>query len=177
MLANRLSTDASTRVLLIEAGGRDSSPLIHVPAGNVVMLRRGLHCWKYVTVPQKHLNDRQLYDPRGKVLGGTSSINGMIYDRGSARDFDHWRALGNEGWSYADVLPYFRRSECYQPGADAYHGGDGPLHVSRSELQHPFFAGLVRSRGTGRTPYNDDINGASRPGLGPTQLNPPAAGE
>ena len=170
VLANRLSENPQNRVLLLEAGGSDRSLLIHVPVGNLIMLRRGLHCWKYLTVPQKHLNNRQLYDPRGKVLGGTSSINGMVYDRGSPRDYDRWHAMGNYGWSYADVLPYFKRSECFELGANDYHGGDGPLNVSRSPMAHPLNHAWCEAGVQAGFPYNEDINGPTRPGFGPTQL-------
>jgi choline dehydrogenase len=170
VLANRLSASPVHRVLLIEAGGRDGSPLIHVPAGNLIMLRRGISCWKYVTTPQKHLNNRELYDPRGKVLGGTSSINGMIYDRGSPRDYDHWHELGNAGWSYAEVLPYFKRSESFEFGASLYHGADGPLGVTRSPMKHPLSQAWCAAGAEAGFPLNDDINGAHRPGFGPTQL-------
>jgi choline dehydrogenase len=170
VLANRLSAVPQNRVLLIEAGGSDRSPLISVPAGNLIMLRRGTACWKYLTVPQKHLNNRQLYDPRGKVLGGTSSINGMIYDRGSPRDYDRWASWGNAGWSYREVLPYFKRSESYELGASDYHGGDGPLLVTRSPMAHPLNHAWCEAGVQAGFKFNDDINGANRPGFGPTQL-------
>jgi choline dehydrogenase len=170
VLANRLSASPQNRVLLIEAGGSDRSPLVQVPAGNLIMLRRGTACWKYLTVPQKHLDGRQLYDPRGKLLGGTSSINGMIYDRGSPKDYDRWQSWGNDGWSYAHVLPYFRRSESYELGASDYHGGDGPLLVTRSPMAHPLNHAWCEAGVQAGFRYNEDINGAVRPGFGPTQL-------
>jgi choline dehydrogenase len=170
VLANRLSASPQDRVLLIEAGGSDRSPFVQVPAGNLIMLRRGTGCWKYLTVPQKHLDNRQLYDPRGKILGGTSSINGMIYDRGSPKDYDRWRSWGNEGWSYADVLPYFKRSESFEFGASDYHGADGPMRVTRSPMSHPLNHAWCEAGVQAGFGFNDDINGPVRPGFGPTQL-------
>jgi choline dehydrogenase len=170
VLANRLSASPQNRVLLIEAGGGDRSPFVQVPAGNLIMLRRGTDCWKYLTVPQKHLDDRQLYDPRGKLLGGTSSINGMIYDRGSPKDYDRWQAWGNDGWSYAHVLPYFKRSESFELGANDYHGGDGPLLVTRSPMAHPLNHAWCEAGVQAGFKFNADINGPERPGFGPTQL-------
>jgi len=170
VLADRLSAAPDAKVLLLEAGGPDNTPLIHVPAGNLIMLRRGLYCWKYMTTPQVHLNNRQLYDPRGKVLGGTSSINGLIYDRGSASEYDRWAAEGNAGWSYREVLPYFRRSESYEFGANPYHGGDGPLHITRSPMTHPMSAAWCEAGEQAGFDFNDDINGENRGGFGPTQM-------
>src|SRR5687767_5705740 len=163
VLANRLSASSQNRVLLIEAGGSDRSLFVQVPAGNLIMLRRGTACWKYLTVPQKHLDDRQLYDPRGKLLGGTSSINGMIYDRGSPKDYDRWESWGNDGWSYAHVLPYFKRSESYEFGASDYHGGDGPLLVTRSPMSHPLNHAWCEAGVQAGFKFNDDINGPVRP--------------
>ena len=135
VLASRLTEDASIKVLLLEAGGRDTNPFIHMPAGYVALMRGGWVDWGYHTEPQKRLNDRKLFWPRGKVLGGSSSVNGMVYIRGCHSDYDTWRQLGNAGWSYADCLPYFRRSERYERGADDYHGGDGPLRVMRPSVK------------------------------------------
>ncbi|MBE0589363.1 MAG: GMC family oxidoreductase N-terminal domain-containing protein, partial [Hydrogenophaga sp.] len=129
VLAGRLSEDPAVRVALLEAGPPDSSVLIHCPAGLAVMAKYELNGWGYATVPQPGLNGRRGYQPRGKVLGGSSSINAMIYARGHASDYDDWAAQGNPGWSFADVLPYFKRSEHNQRGADAWHGQGGPLNV------------------------------------------------
>ncbi|HXM00421.1 MAG TPA: GMC family oxidoreductase N-terminal domain-containing protein, partial [Rhizomicrobium sp.] len=127
VLANRLSADPGVEVLLIEAGGRDKSLMIHMPAGIPALLgKKNPHNWYYDTEGQQHLNGRRLYWPRGKGWGGSSSINGMIYIRGQHEDFDHWRQLGNPGWSSTDVLPYFKRSESQERGGDDYHGTDGP---------------------------------------------------
>ena len=170
VLAYRLSANPALRVLLVEAGGRDRSPLISAPGGLLPIMLSGACAWRYSSVPQKHLNDRVLYLPRGKVLGGGSSINGMVYDRGSARDFDRWSELGNEGWSFAEVLPYFRRAETYEPGANDYHGGAGPLHGSRPQVKHPLARAFVEAGVQAGYPYNDDTNGASREGFGPVDV-------
>src|SRR6202043_2923175 len=115
----------------------DSSPLIRAPGGLLPIMMGGLYAWRYQTVPQRHLDNRALYSPRGKVLGGSSSINGMVYCRGTRSDYDSWAAAGNDGWSYDDVMPYFKRAETYEPGVDDYHGGDGPVRISRPGIKHP----------------------------------------
>src|SRR5215469_6514095 len=133
VLANRLSEDADKRVLLVEAGGPDKSLMIKMPAGaGGLISKQGAQNWGFWTEPEPNLEDRLLWWPRGKGWGGSSSINGMVYIRGHARDYDQWRQMGLAGWGYADVLPYFRRSESFQGGADDYHGGEGPLHVSKA---------------------------------------------
>src|SRR5262249_53073828 len=136
VLANRLSADPAIKVLLLEAGGSDRSPLIRAPGGLLPIMMAGLYLWKYQTVPQPHLDNRVLYSPRGKVLGGSSSVNGMVYDRGTRSDYDGWAALGNEGWAYDQVLPYFQRAETYEPRVDQYHGSYGPVRVSRPGIKH-----------------------------------------
>ncbi|MBV6416023.1 MAG: Oxygen-dependent choline dehydrogenase [Steroidobacteraceae bacterium] len=170
VLARRLSDDPALRVLLVEAGVRDRSPLLSAPGGLLQIMRSGSYAWRYSSVPQRQLNDRVLYVPRGKVLGGGSSINGMVYDRGSARDFDRWNELGNEGWSYAEVLPYFRRAETYEPGANDFHGGDGPIHVSRPQVKHPLARAFVEAGAQAGYPHNEDTNGARREGFGPVDV-------
>ena len=171
VLANRLSADPENRVLLLEAGGKDSSIFIQAPGGLLPILHLGWFSWMHATVPQKHANDRIGYTPRGKVLGGSSSINGMVYDRGAASDYDGWRQLGNEGWSFADVLPYFRRLEDYQhPGDPELHGRGGPVHVSRPGIRHPIARAFTDAAQQAGVPYNDDMNGATRLGVGPTDV-------
>jgi len=170
VLASRLSADPHCRVLLLEAGGNDSSPLIKAPGGLLAIMMSGAFAWRYMSAPQRHLNDRALYTPRGKVLGGGSSINGMVYCRGSAADFDGWQQLGNRGWSYAEVLPYFKRAETYLPGADAWHGDSGPIQVSRPQVRHPLARAFVAAGQQAGYPYNDDTNGAAREGFGPTDV-------
>ena len=128
VLANRLSADPANKVLLLEAGGKDSSVLIHMPAGvGALISQRTKYNWYFETEGQQQLMNRSLYWPRGKVLGGSSSMNGMIYIRGHARDYDQWRQLGLDGWGFADVLPYFKRAETNENGGDDFHGGEGPL--------------------------------------------------
>ena len=148
VLANRLTEDPDTRVLLLEAGGKDASILIHMPAGVGELIKaKGAHNWGFWTEPEPNLNNRRLWWPRGKGWGGSSSINGMIYIRGHARDYDQWRQMGLAGWSYADVLPYFKRSEMLEEGADAYHGDGGHLYVSKGKSSNPIFSSVIgRSR-------------------------------
>lgn len=171
VLANRLSADPATRVLLLEAGGRDSSIFIQAPGGLLPIMYRGWFQWMHASVPQRHADDRIFYTPRGKVLGGSSSINGMVYDRGARGDYDRWRQLGNEGWGYDDVLPYFRKLEDYRPRSDAaFHGTGGPVLVTRPGIRHPLaqaFCGAARAAGV---PYNDDPNGAARDGVAPADV-------
>lgn len=167
VLANRLSADSSKRVLLLEAGGRDRSPLIHVPGGFLALLYSDRNTWRYQTAPQKHLGDRVLGDARGKVLGGSSSINGMCYSRGAPEILDGWAADGNRGWSYEDMLPYYRRAEGNLHGADAFHGADGPLRVTRAGLSNPATRAWIDAAQQAGYPYNDDHNGARSEGFGP----------
>lgn len=171
VLANRLSADGRYRVLLLEAGGRDSYPWIHVPIGYGKTMFNPAVNWGYYTEPEPELHGRRVYWPRGRVLGGSSSINGLIYIRGQAADFDDWAARGNRGWAFADVLPYFRRSENQSRGADAFHGTGGPLAVSdvgeRNELVDAYLAAGEQA-GFAR---NDDFNGAVQEGVGYFQLN------
>jgi choline dehydrogenase len=173
VLANRLSADPAIKVLLLEAGGQDSNFFIHMPAGYVQLMRSGAVDWGYHTEPQKNLNGRKLFWPRGKVLGGSSSVNAMVYIRGCHSDYDTWRQLGNAGWSYADCLPYFRRSETYEPrpdsyrGPDSYHGNDGPLHVTRPSIRNPLSRAWVEAGVQAGYPANDDFNGATQEGFGP----------
>lgn len=170
VLANRLSADPARRVLLLEAGGRDWSPLIKAPGGLLPIMMAGAYAWRYQSAPQRQLDDRVLYLPRGKVLGGGSSINGMVYCRGVPGDFDEWAALGNRGWSYAEVLPYFKRAETYEAGESRYHGGSGPLRVSRPRVKHPLAKAFIEAGRQAGYPYNDDTNGATRDGFGPVDM-------
>ncbi|SLJ99178.1 GMC family oxidoreductase [Novosphingobium mathurense] len=169
VLANRLSADPDFKVLLLEAGGRDINPLIHIPAGFFPLLQNESVCWRYQTAPQKHLDNRVLHDARGKVLGGSSSINGMCYSRGSPEIFDLWASLGNEGWSYEHVLPYFRRAECNEHGANQFHGGSGPLPVTRSKVENPGQKAWIEAALQAGYPYSDDHNGSAPEGFGPAE--------
>ena len=170
VLANRLSADPRRTVLLLEAGGADRSPLIHAPGGLMPLLLSGKHSWPYVSAPQARLDGRSLFLPRGRVLGGGSSVNGMIYDRGAASDYDHWAQLGNRGWGYEDVLPCFRRSETYERGGDAWHGDEGPIHVSRPGVNNPLARAFLEAGKEAGFPLNDDSNGVAREGFGPVDM-------
>ncbi|GAB4113855.1 MAG: choline dehydrogenase [Wenzhouxiangellaceae bacterium] len=170
VLANRLSANSAHKVLLLEAGGSDWNPFIHMPAGLSRLVRHvGLN-WNYHTTPQPQLNQRRLFWPRGKVLGGSSSINAMCYIRGQAEDYDHWQALGNEGWSYADVLPWFRLAEGNSRGADAYHGSDGPLGVADLRHHNPLSDCFIKAGRQCGHALNDDFNGARQAGFGLYQV-------
>ena len=170
VLAGRLSEDPATRVALIEAGPPDSSVLIHCPAGLAVIAKFELNGWGYNTVPQPGLNGRRGYQPRGKVLGGSSSINAMVYARGHASDYDGWAAQGNPGWSYADVLPYFKRAEHNERGADALHGQGGPLNVMDLRSPNPFLASFIEAGQQGGYRHNTDFNGPEQEGVGAYQV-------
>jgi choline dehydrogenase len=163
--AARLSEDPATRVLLLEAGGADRNRWIHIPLGFGKTFADPSVNWCYETEPDPGAADRRVFWPRGKVLGGSSSINGMVYIRGQAEDFEHWRQLGNTGWSFDDVLPYFRRSEHQMRGADRFHGTDGPLCVS-DVAQHPICEAFIAATTQLGFPRNDDFNGASQDGVG-----------
>jgi choline dehydrogenase len=165
-VAARLSEDPATRVLLLEAGGEDRNRWIHIPLGFGKTFADPSVNWCYETEPDPGASNRRVFWPRGKVLGGSSSINGMVYIRGQAEDFDHWRQLGNTGWSFEDVLPYFRRAEHQTRGADAFHGIDGPLCVSDVPDRHPICEAFIKSAMELGFPLNDDFNGASQEGVG-----------
>lgn len=170
VLANRLSADPDNKVLLLEAGGSDWSPIIHAPGGLLPLMHSGAYSWTYQSAPQKHLNNRVLFMPRGKVLGGSSSTNGLVYCRGAASDFDAWARMGNRGWSYAEVLPYFKRAETHPFGESEYHGGSGPLQVTRPGVQHPLARAFIDAGLQAGYPYNEDTNGPTREGFGPTDI-------
>ena len=170
VLANRLSADPATRVLLLEAGGRDWNPWIHIPVGYFKTMHNPGTDWCYKTEPDKGLNGRRLDWPRGKVLGGSSSINGLLYIRGQKEDYDLWRQLGNTGWSYEDVLPYFVRSEDQERGADDYHGVGGPLAVSDMRIRRELCDKFIEAAGELGIPPSDDFNGAAQEGAGYFQL-------
>jgi len=170
VLAGRLSEDPAVHVALLEAGPADRSVLIHCPAGLAVMAKYQLNGWDYSTVPQPGLNGRRGYQPRGKVLGGSSSINAMIYARGHAQDYDAWAAEGNPGWSFADVLPYFKRAEHNERGADDWHGTGGPLNVMDLRSPNPVLADFVKAGRQAGYPVNPDFNGAVQEGIGPYQV-------
>ena len=170
VLAARLSEDASVSVCLLEAGDADRSVLIHCPAGLALLAKNGQANWAFETVPQPGLNGRRGYQPRGKVLGGSSSINAMIYARGQREDYDAWAAEGNAGWGYDDVLPCFRKSEHNERGADAFHGSGGPLNVMDLRSPHRFGSVFVEAGAQAGYAVNRDFNGAGQEGVGIFQV-------
>lgn len=170
VLANRLSADPSVRVLLLEAGPRDRHPFIHMPAGIAKLVNVRRLNWDYTTEPEPSLDGRRLWWPRGRVLGGSSSINAMCYIRGNAADYDEWSADGAHGWAWNDVLPYFIRSEHNTRGASELHGGDGPLHVADLRHVNPLSNAFVEAGTQLGFARNDDFNGAVQAGFGLYQV-------
>lgn len=170
VIANRLSENPSNKVILLEAGGRDLNPWIHIPVGYFKTMHNPSVDWCYKTEPDPGLNGRSIDWPRGKVLGGSSSLNGLLYVRGQKEDYDRWRQMGNEGWSWDDVLPLFKRSEDQERGADEYHGTGGPLSVSNMRIQRPICDAWVAAAQTAGYPFNPDYNGATQEGVGYFQL-------
>ena len=166
VLANRLSADGKHSVLLLEAGPKDSHIWIHIPLGYGKLFKEKSVNWMYQTEPEPGLNGRQVFQPRGKVLGGSSSINGLLYVRGQHEDYDRWRQRGNAGWGYEDVLPYFKKAESQQRGADQYHGADGPLPVSDWRHHDPLSEAFVKAAVEAGIPFNPDFNGAKQEGAG-----------
>jgi len=170
VIANRLSENPSNKVILLEAGGRDINPWIHIPVGYFKTMHNPSVDWCYKTEPDPGLNGRSIDWPRGKVLGGSSSLNGLLYVRGQKEDYDRWRQMGNEGWSWDDVLPLFKRSEDQERGADEFHGTGGPLSVSNMRIQRPICDAWVAAAQTAGYPFNPDYNGATQEGVGYFQL-------
>lgn len=170
VLAARLSEDPRVRVLLLEAGPRDRSPWIHVPGGYYRLLYHPVYSWGFTSAPEPTMDGRSLIWPRGRTLGGSSSINAMVYIRGAPIDFDGWRQKGCVGWSYADVLPYFRRAEDQARGADDWHGAGGPLGVADVTDRHPLSDAFIAAAEAWGLPRNPDFNGAAQEGIGYFQL-------
>jgi len=166
VLAYRLTADPSVGVLLLEAGGRDSHPLIHVPIGLGKIWEHRLFDWGYDTEPEPRLDNRRIEAMRGKVLGGSSSINVMAYVRGHRGDYDHWAHDGARGWSYADVLPYFKRCESWEKGENTWRGGGGPLGVIDSRNRDPLFDAWLVAAQEADWPFTDDYNGKEQEGFG-----------
>jgi choline dehydrogenase-like flavoprotein len=170
VLAARLSEDPSVSVCLMEAGPADKSVLIHCPAGLALLAQTGQANWAFQTVPQAGLNGRRGYQPRGKVLGGSSSVNAMIYLRGPREDYDRWAAEGNAGWGFDELLPYFKRAEHNERGADAFHGTGGPLNVMDLKSPNRFGPVFVEAARQAGYPVNADFNGACQEGVGMYQV-------
>ncbi|MBN2760766.1 MAG: choline dehydrogenase [Rhodobacteraceae bacterium] len=164
-VAYRLA-EAGHSVIVVEAGGSDAGPFIQMPGALSYPMNMARYDWVYQTEPEPHLGGRRLACPRGRVLGGSSSINGMVYVRGHARDFDHWADMGADGWRFADVLPYFRRMENWQAGASPWRGQGGPLHVTRGKRENPLFDAFVEAGRQAGYPVTDDYNGAQQEGFG-----------
>ncbi len=168
-MAYRLSEDGSHSVIVIEYGGTDAGPLIQMPSALSIPLNMPLYDWGFSSEPEPHLGGRVLATPRGKVLGGSSSINGMVYVRGHAHDFDHWAEQGAAGWSYADVLPYFKRMEHSHGGEVGWRGTDGPLHVQRGTRANPLYAAFIEAGRQAGFELTDDYNGSKQEGFGPME--------
>jgi choline dehydrogenase len=172
-MAYRLS-EAGKSVLVIEHGGTDAGPLIQMPAALSYPMNMSLYDWGYKSQPEPHLGGRELVTPRGKVIGGSSSINGMVYVRGHAGDYNHWAESGAQGWSYADVLPYFKRMEtwhdCGHGGDPDWRGKDGPLHISRGPRDNPLHAAFVKAGEQAGYPVTSDYNGEQQEGFGPMEM-------
>ncbi|MGH8481850.1 MAG: GMC family oxidoreductase, partial [Nevskiaceae bacterium] len=166
VLANRLSADGRHSVCLLEAGPPDRSPFIHIPGGILQAIRSKALNWHFWTEPQPHLDNRPRYWPRGRTLGGSSSINAMCYIRGHAFDYDQWAKLGNPGWSYREVLPYFRKAENYELGENDFHGVGGPLNVAALRDPNPLSQAFVEACTQAGFPPTDDFNGAQQEGAG-----------
>ncbi|MEN1727092.1 MAG: choline dehydrogenase [Pseudomonadota bacterium] len=166
VLAHRLSADPSVKVLLLEAGPRDWNPFIHMPAGLAKLVNFKSLNWNYETEPEPNLNNRKLYWPRGRVLGGSSSINAMCYSRGHRSDYDDWASLGNPGWGWTDVLPYFMRSQDQERGASDLHGAGGPLSVSDLSFTNPLSEVFIEAAGQAGFTRNNDFNGHAQRGAG-----------
>jgi len=170
VLANRLSENGRNSVLVIEHGGKDWGPLIQMPAALSYPMNMPLYDWGYETEPEPFLNGRKLACPRGKVIGGSSSINGMVFVRGHAKDYDYWAQNGAPGWSYADVLPYMMRMETSHGGQSGWRGSSGPLHVTRGPRTNPLFHAFVEAGREAGYPMTEDYNGEQQEGFGPMEM-------
>jgi choline dehydrogenase len=166
VLANRLSADPGTKVLLLEYGGSDRSIFIQMPSALSIPMNMPKYNWFYHTDPEPHLNGRRMHTPRGKVLGGSSSINGLVYIRGNPEDFEHWQALGARGWAYRDVLPYFKRAERRDEGGDRYRGAAGQLRTRYGTLNNPLHAVWLDAAAEAGYPRSSDVNGFQQEGFG-----------
>jgi choline dehydrogenase-like flavoprotein len=170
VVAGRLSEDPGISVALLEAGGMGDGLVITTPAAGVLTVPTRLHNWAFETEPQSGLNGRRGYQPRGKALGGSSAINAMVYTRGHRWDYDHWASLGNAGWSFDEVLPYFKKSECNEDFAGDWHGRDGPLNVAKSRTDNPFHEFFLQAAREAQLPHCEDFNIPEPEGLGIYQI-------
>ena len=166
VLANRLTEDGGSKVLVLEYGGSDRSVFIQMPAALSIPMNMKKYNWGYFTEPEPHLAGRRLACPRGKVLGGSSSINGLVYVRGHPKDFDRWEEEGARGWAYRDVLPYFKRAEGWRAGADPYRGADGPLATRRGTRRNPLYDAFIEAGRQAGYPVSSDLNGEFPEGFG-----------
>ena len=170
VLSNRLSEDKNSKILLLENGGSDKSPLIQMPAALSYPMNMKKYDWGFMSDPEPKLNNRRLATPRGNVIGGSSSINGMVFVRGHARDFDNWAQSGARGWSYADVLPYFKKMETWHGDRDTnsekFRGFSGPLHISRGDQKNPLFKAFVKAGNQAGFEITSDYNGFKQEGFG-----------
>lgn len=174
VLADKLSANGHYQVCLLEAGPKDNHWSIHMPLGIIELMKDKIHNWQYNSAPEASQNNRTIFNPRGKTLGGSSSINAMLYTRGQKEDYDHWAELGNEGWGFNDVLPYFKSSQHQERGASAYHGVNGPLNVADSSAKSAAHDDFIRAAQQAGFPLNHDFNGESQEGVGyyqVTQIN------
>ena len=169
-LAARLSEDGKYQVAVLEHGGSDAGPLIQMPAALSYPMNMAHYDWGFQTEAEAGLNGRQLACPRGKVIGGSSSINGMVYVRGNAQDYEHWASMGARGWSYADVAPYFQRMENSHGGEQGWRGTDGPLHVTRGQRDNPLYHAFVDAGAQAGFERTDDYNGAKQEGFGAMEM-------
>lgn len=171
VLANRLSKDEKNRVLLLETGGSDKSIFIQMPTALSIPMNSDKYAWQFHSEPEPYLDNREMHCPRGKVLGGSSSINGMVHVRGHAKDFDEWEASGAKDWGYQQCLPYFKRAEDWYLGGDAHRGGDGPLGVNNgNEMQNPLYRAFIKAGKQAGYALTDDYNGAQQEGFGPMHM-------
>jgi choline dehydrogenase len=170
VMANRLSEDGRNSVLVLEYGGSDMGPFIQMPSALSYPMNMSLYNWGFETEPEPHLNGRKLATPRGKVVGGSSSINGMVYVRGHAKDFDTWEQMGAKGWGFRHVQPYFKRMETSHGGEEGWRGSDGPLHVKRGELNNPLYRAFIEAGRQAGYPVTVDYNGRQQEGFGPMEM-------
>ena len=174
VIASRLTEDLNVSVCLLEAGGEGDNTLISRPMGSLITVpglpglrdKLKIYNWRFESTPQAELGGRKSYQPRGKVLGGTSAINACVYTRGHAKDYDEWAELGCSGWSYQEVLPYYKKAENHEKGANDYHGKDGPLHVSIGKSVHPISHAFIKAANKKHIKTNTDFNGEDQEGVG-----------